>query len=123
MSENTIVTFKKDWRGYGEGESAGFPDDVAQALIDAGRAVLGVRKTPEKPGSPEKPKGSPAKKVAGKPRKAAQNEEQPGQLEDPENPEQPEDPENPEQPEDPENPEQLEQAEKDPDPLDDEPKP
>ncbi|QIH09272.1 MULTISPECIES: hypothetical protein [unclassified Pseudomonas] len=34
-----IIEFTGSWRGYGKGEVAGFEEDVAQSLIDGGRAV------------------------------------------------------------------------------------
>ncbi len=38
MSKPTIITFTGPWRGYSAGEVAGFDDDVAQKLIEAGKA-------------------------------------------------------------------------------------
>ncbi|HDS1679159.1 TPA: hypothetical protein QEM39_000636 [Pseudomonas putida] len=35
-----IVVFTGSWRGYSKGEVAGFEKDVAQSLIDGGRAEL-----------------------------------------------------------------------------------
>lgn len=38
MSDKKIVTFKKEWRGYAIGETAGFDIEAANALIESGRA-------------------------------------------------------------------------------------
>lgn len=38
--EKVIVKFVGSWRGYSAGEIAGFAQDVAQSLIDGGRAEL-----------------------------------------------------------------------------------
>ncbi|WAC45583.1 hypothetical protein OU997_05270 [Pseudomonas sp. SL4(2022)] len=40
MSELKPVTFAKVWRGYNVGETAGFPDDVADTLVSNGTAVV-----------------------------------------------------------------------------------
>lgn len=56
-----IVTFTGSWRGYGKGEVAGFEEDVAQSLIDGGRAELYEGKKAGKSGS-GKGKSAPATK-------------------------------------------------------------
>ena len=91
MTDMKIVTFKKEWRGYAIGETAGFDPAAADALIDAGRARLYVEKA-----STEKVVTPPAsKKDAGK-KNAAQKsadqqpidppEEEPPEQAPPENP-------------------------------------
>ncbi|WP_166359290.1 hypothetical protein [Pseudomonas akapageensis] len=40
MSDLIIVTFRKEWRGYAIGETAGFDGDAAEVLIESGRATL-----------------------------------------------------------------------------------
>lgn len=57
-----IVMFTGAWRGYGKGEVAGFEEDVAQSLIDGGRAELYEGKKAGKSGS-GKGKPGPAAKV------------------------------------------------------------
>ncbi|MEE1922898.1 hypothetical protein V0R50_21160 [Pseudomonas sp. 148P] len=52
-----IVVFTGSWRGYSRGEVAGFEEDVAQSLIDGGRAELREGKKGGKSGSG---KGKPA---------------------------------------------------------------
>lgn len=56
-----IVTFTGSWRGYGKGEVAGFEEDVAQSLIDGGRAELYEGKKAGKSSS-GKGKSAPATK-------------------------------------------------------------
>ncbi|WP_095153961.1 hypothetical protein [Pseudomonas sp. Irchel 3E13] len=46
-----IVVFTGSWRGYSKGEVAGFEEDVAQSLIDGGRAELRDGKKGGKSGS------------------------------------------------------------------------
>lgn len=63
-----IVTFAKNWRGYASGETAGFDEATAAALMDAGYAVeydggRKPRKTPRpvsKAGSDPRPEPSGA---------------------------------------------------------------
>lgn len=64
-----IVTFTGSWRGYGKGEVAGFEEDVAQSLIDGGRAELyegkktgksGGSKGKAPPGAKEPPQSGPS---------------------------------------------------------------
>ncbi|RTY68063.1 hypothetical protein EKA85_10385 [Pseudomonas veronii] len=91
MTDMKIVTFKKEWRGYAIGETAGFDPAAADALIDAGRARLYVEKT-----STEKVVTPPAgKKGAGKKNEAQKPadqqpvdppEEEPPEQAPPENP-------------------------------------
>lgn len=69
MSDMKIVTFKKEWRGYAIGETAGFDPVAADALIESGRAKPYVEKA-----TSEKPARAPAAKSrAGKNPVAAQN--------------------------------------------------
>lgn len=44
MSKTTIVVFKQSWRGYSTGETAGFDEATADALVKAGKADLGTGK-------------------------------------------------------------------------------
>ncbi|MDD1979001.1 hypothetical protein [Pseudomonas tussilaginis] len=62
MSKPTIVTFTGAWRGYSAGEVAGFEEDVAQKLIDSGKAEPYTGKKGKKP-SPA-PASSSGKPVA-----------------------------------------------------------
>lgn len=60
MSKLTPVTFIKPWRGYSDGETAGFSAEQAQQLIEAGVA--------SKPGKqPPAAKTAPAKAAAPAP--------------------------------------------------------
>lgn len=69
MSDIKIVTFKKEWRGYAIGETAGFDPVAADALIESGRARPYVEKV-----TSEKPARTPAAKPrAGKTPVAAKN--------------------------------------------------
>lgn len=52
-----IVAFTGSWRGYSKGEVAGFEEDVAQSLIEGGRAELHDGKKAGKSGGG---KGKPA---------------------------------------------------------------
>ncbi|WP_433884892.1 hypothetical protein [Pseudomonas vranovensis] len=61
-----IITFTGSWRGYGKGEVAGFEEDVAQSLIDGGRAELYEGKKNGKPGG-GKGKSAPAAKGPAQP--------------------------------------------------------
>lgn len=73
MTDMKIVTFRKEWRGYAIGETAGFDPAAAEALIEAGRAKLYVEKTAsEKVVTP--PSG---KKTGGKKNAAQKPAEQP----------------------------------------------
>ncbi len=56
-----IVKFTASWRGYSNGEIAGFEEDVANSLIDGGRAEL---VDPKKAKAGSKPK-TPASKTGG----------------------------------------------------------
>lgn len=49
----TIITFAKNWRGYAAGETAGFSETIAAALIDSGHAEEAGKKTKK----PSKPSG------------------------------------------------------------------
>lgn len=72
MTDMKIVTFKKDWRGYAVGETAGFDPAAADALIESGRAKLYVKNA-----AAEKAGKAPAgKKAAGKAPAAKQPPEQ-----------------------------------------------
>lgn len=55
--EKVIVTFTGAWRGYSKGEVAGFEKEVAESLVEGGRAELY--------------EGKKAGKAAGKPKSAA----------------------------------------------------
>ena len=57
MSDKKIVTFKKEWRGYAIGETAGFDVEAASALVDSGRAKFYVSAAVA-----EKPAAAPAAK-------------------------------------------------------------
>lgn len=59
-----IVVFTGSWRGYSKGEVAGFEEDVAQSLIDGGRAELHDGKKTGKSGG-GKSKTAPAAKQPG----------------------------------------------------------
>ena len=75
MTDMKIVTFKKAWRGYAAGETAGFDSAAADALIEAGRAKLYVEKTAsEKVVTP--PSG---KKTGGKKNATQKPAEQPSE--------------------------------------------
>lgn len=52
-----IVTFARNWRGYAAGETAGFDEKIAQALIDSGFAE--EAESGRKPRKPAKPPGKP----------------------------------------------------------------
>ncbi|AWY39425.1 hypothetical protein DKY63_05705 [Pseudomonas putida] len=67
MSDKKIVTFKKEWRGYAIGETAGFNDEVAGALIESGlaRPYVALTDTEKSTVAPAGKKG--AAKKAGKP--------------------------------------------------------
>lgn len=56
-----IIEFTGSWRGYGKGEVAGFEEDVAQSLVDGGRAQLYEGRKAGKPGG-AKPKSTAASK-------------------------------------------------------------
>lgn len=109
MTDMKIVTFKKEWRGYAIGETAGFDPAAADALIDAGRARLYVEKA-----SAEKVVTPPAgKKGAGKKNSAQKPADQ-----QPVNPPEEEPPEQTP----PENPqEELEEEEEEVEDLDEKP--
>ncbi|MCS3467401.1 hypothetical protein M2401_001122 [Pseudomonas sp. JUb42] len=51
----TIVTFAKNWRGYAAGETAGFSDATATALIDAAYAEETGKKGKRPPRPATKP--------------------------------------------------------------------
>ena len=51
----TIITFAKNWRGYAAGETAGFSETVAAALIESGHAEEAGKKSRK----PSKPAGKP----------------------------------------------------------------
>jgi len=59
--EKLIIKFIGPWRGYSKDEIAGFPEDIAQSLIDAGRAELQEAKKSGK-ASTTKPKTTQAAK-------------------------------------------------------------
>ncbi|CAM3117306.1 hypothetical protein BZK31_03370 [Pseudomonas floridensis] len=40
-----IVTFTKNWRGYAAGETAGFPQGTADALVESGYAAEAGKKS------------------------------------------------------------------------------
>lgn len=61
-----IVEFTGSWRGYGKGEVAGFEEDLAQSLVDGGRAQLYEGKKSGKSGG-GKGKGGAATKVPAQP--------------------------------------------------------
>ena len=90
MSKLTIVTFLKSWRGYAQGETAGFDAVRAKDLVDSGVAEL-LKKG--KKGAGGKPAAS-----AGKPSTASTvtddtQEEQEEEEEDPDaDPDQVDDP-------------------------------
>ena len=71
MSDMKIVTFKKEWRGYAIGETAGFDPVAADALIESGRAKPYV----EKATSERQARTPAAKSRAGKTPVAAKNAE------------------------------------------------
>lgn len=52
-----IVVFTGSWRGYSKGEVAGFEENVAQSLIEGGRAEL---HDPKKAGKSSGGKSKPA---------------------------------------------------------------
>lgn len=77
MTDMKIVTFKKGWRGYAVGETAGFDPDAADALIKSGRANLYVEKvTAEKAGKPPAAKPGKGKTQTVKPVPEQQQEEE-----------------------------------------------
>ena len=47
----TIITFARNWRGYAAGETAGFSETIATALIESGHAEEAGKKT-RKPSKP-----------------------------------------------------------------------
>ena len=51
----TIITFAKNWRGYAAGETAGFSETIAAALIESGHAEEAGKKSRK----PSKPAGRP----------------------------------------------------------------
>lgn len=59
-----IVVFTGSWRGYGKGEVAGFEEEVAQSLIDGGRAELHEGKKAGKSGAGRVKTGQAAKEPA-----------------------------------------------------------
>ncbi|MBV6287363.1 hypothetical protein [Pseudomonas aegrilactucae] len=61
-----IVEFTGSWRGYGKGEVAGFEEDLAQSLVDGGRAQLYEGKKSGKSGG-GKAKTPPAGKGPAQP--------------------------------------------------------
>jgi|UPI000696E7F7 hypothetical protein len=61
-----IVEFTGSWRGYGKGEVAGFEEDLAQSLVDGGRAQLYEGKKSGKSGG-GKGKGAAAVKGPAQP--------------------------------------------------------
>ncbi|WEL56706.1 hypothetical protein PZ739_05935 [Pseudomonas kermanshahensis] len=65
-----IVKFTASWRGYSKDEIAGFEEDVAQSLIDGGRAEL-VDAKKAKTGSRTKPPTGKAGVGEGQPGPAA----------------------------------------------------
>ncbi|HCV39178.1 MAG TPA: hypothetical protein DGQ94_10740 [Pseudomonas sp.] len=67
-----IIKFTGSWRGYSAGEIAGFPEDVAQSLVEGGRAELHEQKKTTK-GAATRPKPASSKAGATQP--------QPGQGE------------------------------------------
>lgn len=58
MSKPTIITFTGAWRGYSAGEVAGFDEDVAQKLIDSGKAEAYAGKKAKKPSPATSSNGS-----------------------------------------------------------------
>lgn len=44
--KKVAVTFKKPWRGYNKGEVAGFDEETAESLVDAGLADLQTQAKP-----------------------------------------------------------------------------
>ncbi|MFV3383113.1 hypothetical protein [Pseudomonas sp. NY15354] len=60
-----IVEFTGSWRGYGKGEVAGFEEEVAQSLIDGGRAQLYDKKGAKSGGA--KSKTAPVAKESTQP--------------------------------------------------------
>lgn len=81
MTDMKIVTFKKEWRGYAIGETAGFDPAAADALIDAGLARLYVEKA-----STEKVVTPPARKKNAAQKPADQQPVDPPEQAPPENP-------------------------------------
>lgn len=63
MSKLTIVDFIKPWRGYAPGEKAGFDNDTALALKDAGVATIGGKGAAK--AKPPKPVGTDAAPGSG----------------------------------------------------------
>lgn len=63
--EQVIIKFTGSWRGYSKGEIAGFPSDVAESLIEGGRAEVHDAKKVGKAAS--KPKSTPAPATAPQP--------------------------------------------------------
>ncbi len=57
MSKAIIVVFKRSWRGYSAGETAGFDEAAAEALVKSGTAELSGGKKSPKPnaGADKKP--------------------------------------------------------------------
>ena len=51
----TIITFARNWRGYAAGETAGFSETIATALIESGHAEEAGKKSRK----PPKPAGRP----------------------------------------------------------------
>lgn len=64
--EKLIIKFIGPWRGYSKDELAGFPEDIAQSLINAGRAELQEAKKSGKAGA-TKPKSTQAAKEPPRP--------------------------------------------------------
>lgn len=88
MTDIKIVTFKKDWRGYAVGETAGFDPAAADALIESGRAKLYVEKAAEKVGKAPAPKKAAGKAPAAEAPGAQQQDEQPPEQLEQEGPQQ-----------------------------------
>lgn len=70
-----IVTFTKNWRGYAAGETAGFADSTAEALIEAGYAT--EFDSGKKPRKVPKPANKPSDESRPEPTDPPERDEKP----------------------------------------------
>ncbi|WP_122543998.1 hypothetical protein [Pseudomonas viridiflava] len=68
-----IVTFTKNWRGYAAGETAGFPQGTAEALVESGYATEAGKKSRKAP----KPAAKPSEETKQNPIDPPENDEKP----------------------------------------------